>query len=114
MNAMSEIPRTTPTMQDRTVTRAKSARPCWERGSRSREMRPNMSVSFRGRAHAPHVRVVGELVGRVHRDDAARVKDGDLVDAGDRRGTVRDDQDRLSPDEAGEGPPEYRLRLPGR
>ena len=61
-----------------------------------------MSVSFRGRAHAPHVRVVGELVRRTHRDDAARVKDGDLVDADDGCCAVRDDQDRLSLDEAGE------------
>ena len=46
--------------------------------------------------------MVGELVGRAHRDDAARIEDRDLVDAGDGRGTVRDDQDRLSLHEAGQ------------
>ena len=48
MKATSEMPRTAPTMQDRTLAWAKSARPCSERGSRRRVMRPNMSVSFRG------------------------------------------------------------------
>jgi len=61
-----------------------------------------MSVSFRGRAHAPHVRVVGELVGRAQRDETTSVEDGDLVDADDGCCAVRDDQDRLSLDEAGE------------
>ena len=60
-----------------------------------------MSVSFRGCAHATHVRVVGELVGRAQRDETTSVEDGDLVDAGDRGGTVRDDQNRLALDEAG-------------
>ena len=46
--------------------------------------------------------MIGELVGRAHRDDAARVEDGYLVDAGDGCCAVRDDQDRLSLNEAGQ------------
>jgi len=46
--------------------------------------------------------VIGELVGRAQRDEASRVEDGDLVDADDGCCAVRDDQDRLALDEAGE------------
>ena len=46
--------------------------------------------------------MIGELVGRAQRDETTSVEDGDLVDTRDRGGAVRDDQDRLSLDEAGE------------
>ena len=68
-----ENPLTRPTMPERTVAWAKLARPSSERGSRRREMRPSMSVSFRGRAHAPHVRVIGELLGGAAGDEASPV-----------------------------------------
>ena len=47
--------------------------------------------------------MIGELVGRAQRDETTGVEDGDLVNAGDGCGAVRDDQDRLSLNEAGEG-----------
>ena len=47
--------------------------------------------------------MIGELVGRAQGDETTSVEDGDLVDTRDRGGAVRDDQDRLSLDEAGEG-----------
>ena len=46
--------------------------------------------------------MIGELVGRAQRDETTSVEDGDLVDADDGCGAVRDDQDRLSLHEAGQ------------
>ena len=62
-----------------------------------------MSVSFRGCAHATHVGMIGELVGRAQRDETTSVEDGYLVDADDGCCAVRDHQDCLSLHEAGKG-----------
>ena len=81
MNAIRDKPLTTPTMQESAVTCLKLVRPAADSGSRSRDISSNMSVSFHC-AHATHVWVVGELLGGAVRNETARLKDGNLIDAG--------------------------------